>query len=119
MDSGHTSEGVPDFPLYDTIMEQLAEMEASHTTMSMRTQNDVWAYTLNLPIVHAETVFVLILHYMVKHDDTKTSLDTLRRSILPYQARAFGGGKGLVFRLDDLPERLRHVIALFLKQIMV
>lgn len=98
-----------EFPLYDELVK-LAEVQT--------TPADVWNYMMNLPTEATEVVFALIWHYAALHGAIPTQARTSKRFALPYQGKLFEGGKGVVFRLDDLPKDLRGVLAVYVSSVI-
>ena len=93
-----------DFPLYDALAKQ-----ASGSTPSPA----VWNYVMNLPAEHTEIVFALIWHHASLHGNLPPQGKAAKRTALPYQGKLFEGGKGVVFRMDDLPTDLKAVLAAY------
>jgi hypothetical protein len=96
-----------DFPLYE---ELVAAPEAA--------QQDLWPYVMNLPSEHLETLFALMWHHAVLHKDVPAPSRNAKRTALPYQGKLFEGGKGVVFRLSDLPDPLKHVLHGYLARVI-
>lgn len=98
-----------EFPLYDELVKR---------TESQVVPTDVWNYVMNLPPEPTEVLFALIWHYAALHTALPTQARTAKRFALPYQGKLFEGGKGAVFRLDDLPTDLKAVLASYVASVI-
>jgi hypothetical protein len=99
-----------EFPLYDELVKR-SESNAAPPT-------DIWKYMMNLPPEPTEVVFALIWHHASLHNALPTQVKTAKRFILPYQGKLFEGGKGAVFRIDDLPIDLKTLIAIYVNGVV-
>jgi len=98
-----------EFPLYDELVKR-----AEGQTVPP----DVWNYMMNLPPEPTEVVFALIWHYASLHSALPVQARTAKRFALPYQGKLFEGGKGAVFRLEDLPTDLKAVLASYVSSVI-
>jgi len=98
-----------EFPLYDELVKR-AETQAP--------SSEVWSYMMNLPTELTEIVFALIWHYASLHGALPTQVRTSKRFALPYTGKLFEGGKGVVFRLDDLPTDLKALLAVYVSSVI-
>jgi hypothetical protein len=98
-----------EFPLYDELVKK-AQGQAPPA--------DVWNYMMNLPPEPTEVVFALIWHYATLHAALPVQARTAKRFTLPYQGKLFEGGKGAVFRLDDLPTDLKAVLGFYVASVI-
>jgi len=98
-----------EFPLYDELVKR-AETAVVPT--------DLWKYMMNLPHDSVEVVFAIIWHYATLHNALPTQVKTAKRFSLPYQGKLFEGGKGAVFRIDDLPIDLKTLIAIYVNEVV-
>lgn len=98
-----------DFPLYDELVRRAATETPSPT---------VWNFMINLPMEATELVFALIWHHAALTSALPSQVRSAKRIALPYQAKLFEGGKGVVLRLDDLPTELKTVVALYVASVI-
>jgi len=98
-----------EFPLYDELVKR-AEGQTAPA--------DVWNYMMNLPPEPTEVVFALIWHYAALHGALPVQVRTSKRFALPYQGKLFEGGKGAIFRLEDLPTDLKAVLAVYVASVI-
>lgn len=96
-----------EFPLYDALRAEATEDAPA----------SVWAYAMNLPLEHAETLLALVLHHAAR-EGALPAAQKSRRVVCPYKGKVFDGNKGVVFKLEDLPPDLRRVLGLYLQKVV-
>lgn len=96
-----------DFPLYDELLAS-----------PPYTGPDLWHYMMNLPLEHLEPLFALMWHHATLHNALPAPVRNAKRSPLPYQGKLFEGGKGVVFRIPDVPEDLKQVMHAYLARVL-
>lgn len=100
-----------EFPLYDELVQR--------TTTEPAPPVSVWNYVMNLPQENTEMLFALVWHYAVKTNSVPPQgKASAKRIVLPYQGKLFEGGKGVVFRLEDLPAELRTILSLYVASVI-
>lgn len=73
------------------------------------TDKQVWSSVGKLPQEHLEFIYFLVLHdYLVNGGEDKSN---------PYGCKTQMGGKGVLFTVDKLPERVQKVIIAYLARI--
>jgi hypothetical protein len=98
-----------EFPLYDELVKRSATETPSQS---------VWNYIMNLPSEPTEMLFALIWHHAALHNALPTQSRTAKKFALPYQAKLFEGGKGVVFRLEDIPQDLKALLSLYVASVI-
>lgn len=98
-----------EFPLYDEL-KQCATTETPSP--------NAWNYIMNLPSDQTELIFALIWHHASLTNALPIQPRASKKFALPYQAKLFEGGKGIVFRLEDLPAELKTIVSLYVTKVI-
>lgn len=96
------------FQLYDQLVAQSATFKP-----------DDWkkfcAIINNLPDDKLEVIYALILHHAL-HDPTIASTIDTRKP--PYSGKLFESGKGVMFKLNNIPPGLQNVIGNYIQSVV-
>ena len=88
-------------PLYDQLLSQL-------DNKNIKTINKKHASSIaRLPQEHINIIYILILHYYMKNN-SNTTFD------VPYGGKTSSSGKGVTFKLNNLPETLQSMIVKYM-----
>lgn len=100
-----------EFPLYNQLTSMLP-YESSN-------MNDKWMSVMNLPLEQSEIIFALIWHYY-KTEETASSCKKTTKSAfaIPYKGKLFEAGKGVLYQVVELPDKLKQIISLYIKNVV-
>lgn len=87
------------FPLYDDVVSTMNGNESEITKAHCTTIN-------RLPYEHLIIIYLLILHHYIIHNGNTSKL--------PYSCRTISNGKGVTFKLDQLPSDIQKIIVAYL-----
>ena len=96
------SNGGKEFPLYDSLFEKIKDKKESEIS------GKIWSQMSKLDLHNAEIVYYLILHYArINGNNDET----------PYTRKIPEGGKGVIYDVDNLPGKLKLILAECLNKI--
>jgi hypothetical protein len=99
-----------EFPLYNQLTS-LLPYEAGD-------MNDKWMSVMNLPLEQSEIIFALIWHYYKTEETSSSSKKTKPASAIPYKGKLFEAGKGVLYQVTELPDKLKQIISLYIKNVV-
>ena len=92
------------FPLYDQLISKL---DRSETTLTKKYSSSI----TRLPQEHIVVIYLLILHHYYLRNNDINELACIKNI---YNAKVGSKGKGVTFKLNQLPEDLQHIIVRYL-----